>query len=277
MLGTMWGKTLRDNLRGAAGWGIGMGLVFVFYAYAFSGMSKGANGPPSFSTMKPLLDALRALDGAPVAIDTLSGYLAFLGALISVVVSVWALLATSAMTRGEEERGVAEVAASLPLSRGRLLGEKWLGFSLALLLLCALMWLLLLLAFAVTIQPLDLPASIGYILDIGLQAWLWGAVGLALAQLFVTRVGAAGATAGVMLCCYFGNNILGGWPSLRGLTYLSPFHYFEVNRLLAVEYHFDPLTFAVAPLLALIITLRIIGIPGGDLGFNKYHSRGYRL
>lgn len=66
--------------------------------------------------------AVRVLQGVPRAVDTTGGFVAWdAGWFLALIVSVWALLATTRLLRAEEETGRAELVLARPVAPARLL------------------------------------------------------------------------------------------------------------------------------------------------------------
>ncbi len=253
MLKTVWLKTIRDTWRATAAWGIGLGLlIYVSVALYAAGYPTLAARKQAMSQLGPLLNTFRFLIGAPVDISTPGGFLTFrfLGSL-PVIVGIWAIRATTS-TRDEEQRGIGDLVLTTPHSRSNVLTQQWFGFSLAMLAITLLMWLVGSVGWLATGESLDVTALLIASLNIGFQAWLWGSLGLLLAQFFASGGAASGITINLMLFTYLFNNLAAMFAWLAPFAATSPFHYYALNRPLAPGWVFNPLAFAIAPLLTLI-------------------------
>lgn len=260
MLKTIWLKTIRDNRWAILGWGIGVGLILTINVIAYviqypteADRLKGA------AALRPLLESFRFFLGDPVDISTAGGFVTWraLG-FIPVLLSIWAALSATGSTRGEEEHGISELVLTTPHSRSNVILQKWLGYSLSLLGIVLLIWLVLYLGslpFDAGIEPLS---SLLAMLNGGLLAWFWGSLAMLIGQFFRARGAAAGLTIGLMLLTYFINTIAPQLPATRWLGYLSPFYYFNINKPLVPGSSFDLLALLVAPILAILCVVAAV-------------------
>ncbi|PZS04484.1 MAG: hypothetical protein DLM69_01850 [Candidatus Chloroheliales bacterium] len=256
MLKTIWLKTIRDNWRAIAALGLGVGALFIIEAATyFSVYPTIADRLKAEAQMKPLLSTVSFLIGPQVDVTTLGGWFYLeVFSFVPLLLGIWAIMTATGITRGEEGSGAADILLTTPESRSSVLLQKWLGFSLSLLAIGIIVWLAIVVSYLAFNEPLDLAASLLAALNLAFIAWLWGCVGLVFAQLFNSRGAAAGITAGLMVTTYFLNTLAGQLDSTRWASYLSPFHFYTVNRPLASGFSFDPFSFMVVPLLALDFT-----------------------
>ncbi len=254
MLKTIWLKTIRDSWKAILGWGLGLGLLV--YATAIGYVSLYPSLIARKNAMRdlgPLLSTLRFLGGELVDISTPGGYTTFriIGAL-PIALGIWAVLAATGATRGEEQRGATEMLLTTPHNRANVLTQKWLGFSLLLLAITALFWIVVAAVWPALGEPFDPVSALLMALNVGLQAWLWGSLAFLLAQFFNSSAAAAGITIALMIYSFFLNNIAGIVGGIDVVAVISPFHYSAINKPLVPGWPFDPLAFAIAPLLALL-------------------------
>ena len=256
MLKTIWLKTIRDNWRAIAAWGLGVGALILIEAAAyFSLYPTLADRLKAEAQMKPLLSTLSFVLGPSVDVTTLGGYLYLeIFSIVPLLLGIWTIMTATGITRGEEGSGATDILLTTPESRSSVLMQKWLGYSLSLLAIGVIVWLFIIASYLAFNEPLDLAASLLAVLNLAFVAWLWGCLGLVFAQLFNSRGAAAGITAGLMITTYFLNTLAGGLDSTRWASYLSPFHYYAVNRPLAPGFSLDLLSFIVPPLIALAFT-----------------------
>ncbi|PZS04485.1 MAG: hypothetical protein DLM69_01855, partial [Candidatus Chloroheliales bacterium] len=253
MLKTIWLKTVRDNWRAAVAWGVGIGLLIYVGVFAYIAQYPTvAARKLAQSEFGPLFSTFRFLIGDPVDISTPGGFVTFrYFPILPVALGIWAILVTTS-TRGEEQRGIGDLLMTTPHPRSSVLAQQWFGFSLALLIVTALMWLVGIAGWLTTGEPLDVTAMLIASLNVGFAAWVWGSLGLLLAQLFASRGMASGITIALLIYAYFINNLAGMFDRLTRFAAISPFHYYALNKPLAPGWSFDPLAFAIAPILALI-------------------------
>ncbi|MCZ2823852.1 MULTISPECIES: hypothetical protein [unclassified Modestobacter] len=162
--------------------------------------------------------AIRTLFGPPVALDDPGGFTVWrTGTAIAVLVGVWAALAATRVTRGEEEVGRWDL-----LLAGRLRLPAVLLRHLAVLLGAAA------LVGAGTAAGLVLAgtATTGAVLFgalIGGTGMVGAALGALAAQLLAERRAAAGLAVGVLLAGLLTRMVADGVPALGWLHWLSPF------------------------------------------------------
>lgn len=253
MLKTIWLKMLGDNRRAAGALGIGSGLlIYITVAGYHKQYPTLAERQQAESQIGAILNVFRFLLGDPVDVSTPGGLLTlrFLGA-IPALLGVWAIRVTT-RPRNEEQQGIGDMVLTTPHSRSNVLTQQWFGFSLMLLGITLLMWLVGTVGWLRTGESLDVIALLITCLNIGFQVWLWGSLGLLLAQFFASGAAAMGISIGFMLYAFLFNNLSGMFDWLTPFAGTSPFHYYVLNRPLAPGWTFDPLAFAVAPILALI-------------------------
>lgn len=253
MLKTIWLKTIRDSWRAALAWGLGLGLLIYATAAGYVLLYPTAAGrKAAMHDLGPLLNTLRFVGGELVDISTAGGYTTFriLG-ITPVALGIWAVLAATSATRGEEQRGATDMLLATPHNRANVLIQKWLGFSLALLAITLLFWLVVAAVWPAIGEPFDPGAALLMALNVGLQAWLWGSLAFLLVQFF-SSAAAAGITIALMVYSFFLNNLAGIVGGIDALAPISPFHYYAINKPLVPGWPFDPLAFAIAPLLALL-------------------------
>ncbi len=256
MLRTIWLKTIRDNWRAAAGWGLGLGLIVYATIASYVGLYPTlASRQKAQADFGPLFSSMRFLLGDPVDISTPGGFttLRIMG-LLPMMLAIWAVLAATSMTRGEEQPGTTDMLLATPYSHRNVLLQKWLGYTLALLASVVLLWLTLAASYLASGEPLDLGATLLASLNVGLTAWLWGCLALLLAQLFTSRGLVIGLSIGLAVYLYFITNLAGMVDFLKPFAFISPFQYYNRNKPLVPGWPFDPLALVVAPLLGLIFT-----------------------
>ena len=164
----------------------------------------------------------------PIQLDTMGGYLTWRDfSTISIIYAIWGVLAATGAARGDEERRLTELWLASGVSRTRWLIGRTAGFLLASTLSIAVMMAVTAAGAAAAGDPL--PAG-GIALEgvayVGLTLSAFG-IGLAVAQLFVTRRGAALAASGLLIGLFFLNSALRSGVEVGVARWLSPFYYFD--------------------------------------------------
>ncbi|MEU4773871.1 hypothetical protein [Micromonospora sp. NPDC023644] len=169
--------------------------------------------------------AIRTLFGEPVALDTAGGFTVWrTGTILAVVLSVWGLLATTRVTRGEEAAGRWDL-----LLAGRLGPAAVLGRHLAVLAAAAALTGATL---AVTLVAVGTPARGAALHAAGLALVATVAVAAAAfaGQVFPTRAAATGATLAFLGVGLLARMVGDGVASLGWLRWLPPYGPLALTR-----------------------------------------------
>src|SRR6266516_3813518 len=232
MFRSIWSKSLRDYRVPILGWGYGLALLMVVgFATATPAVIA------TFVSLAPLLSFL----GNPYALQTPEGYITFryMGTVLPLLLSFWPILAGAKLVRGEEERSTLDVLLATPQTRTRLLLSK-IGA-----LFSALILIAVLIALGAVAGEARLGAHVDVVraplagLNLSLFAFFFGMVALLLSQCTTSRSTAAGGASGLLLLALLlditGREIPGSW-----VQYLSPFHYYNLNRPLIPSFQDQP-------------------------------------
>lgn len=246
-------KTIRDNWRSAVAWGIGVGLVIYVEVAAYI-----AEYPTQLARntaqgqLAPLLNTFRFMLGDPVDISTPGGFITFrsLG-FVPLALGIWAILAAT-NPRNEEQRGIGDLLLTTPHPRSNVLTQQWGGFSLTLLVVTVLMWITGCLGWLATGDTVPVGNLLLTSINIGFATWLWGSLALLLSQFFISRGVAVGISIGLLVYTYFLNNIAPMFNWLSPLAYISPFHYYAINKPMVPGFSLDMVAFLISPMLALV-------------------------
>jgi polyether ionophore transport system permease protein len=227
-------KTLRDCRVPILGWGLGLGavapIIFVSVPIIFA-------TPAGREELLALMrnPAIRVLV-EPVDILSPGGYATWRLAMLLPTLAIWALLAVSQVTRGEEESGALDLLLSVSGSRWWIVVEKLAAITLALVLIGALIGLLALAGARATHVELAPHRAFLFGLNATLFALVFGALAFVVSQFTQERRPAAGAT-GALLGASFVLTIAGrAVPDGEWIGRLSPLHYFELNKPLVTGY-----------------------------------------
>ncbi len=226
-------KTLRDYRKSIAIWGGGLALLMLTAGPTYNGVIGGPGKAQQIESLKKIVDSFAFLIGKAYDLDTFGGFVTtrYLG-ILPVLLGIFALLAGSALIRGEEERGSLDVLLSTPHSRVSVFLLKWAGLLVTLVSICGLSWLGLLVGAAAANLEVDAGAAALVHLNILFASLFFGTLALAFGQVF-SRKGAAGWTGGLLAATYFLNTTSEQLPGKEGLRYLSPFYYYNLSKPLA--------------------------------------------
>lgn len=233
--------------------------------------------------------AIRALYGAPFDLTTTGGLYAWrYGAVFAAIISVWAVLASTRLLRGEEETGRAEILLAAPLRRTALAARDVGVVGGA----CLVVGVVTTVAMIAVGQ-----APAGSILlgaATALIGVVFAAVGGVAAQLFGQRRRAAGAAGLVIGAAFVVRMGADGSSSLQWLRWATPFGWIEEVRPFGGDHWYAllPLVAAAAVLVGLALWLvgrRDVGagvlqsddsakprllLLGGAVAFNWRQRRG---
>ena len=192
--------------------------------------------------------AIRMLFGEPVALDSPGGFTVWrTGTPLAVLLSVWALLAATRLTRGDEDAGRLDL-----LLAGRLtLVELTLRRTATL--VAAAMGAGMVVAVALLAAGTALPGALVHGAGLGLTGAFFAVTGSLAAQVLPTRAAATGASAGVLGAALMLRSVGDGLPELEAVRWLSPFGLLSLSRPYADD--------NVMPLFLLLL-----GCAGGVVG-----------
>jgi ABC-2 type transport system permease protein len=222
-----FGKALRDGRRGLSGWAVAIGAVAVMYSAFYPSISN----PAMAAALKNYPDALKKTFGMQ-DLTTPQGYLGtyIFGLLVPVLLAVFGIVAGSRAVAGDEESGTLDLVLAHPVSRPRLLLSRLAALVVQVLVVCALVYVLLL----VLAAPTKTTVGAGYLGAAVTQLAFFGicfvALTLAVGAATGRRSAAIAAGTGVAVVGYFANNLA---PQVRGLEwarYVSPFYYLTGNQ-----------------------------------------------
>ena len=144
MLSSLFLKTLRDQRRSMAWWSLGAGIL-VGVMVGFYPTIEGIEGLQELVDQYP--DSLMAMFGASdlAGFSTPAGYLnaELFGFMLPMLIAVFAVGRGSGAVAGEERAGTMELLLSQPVSRSRLVLEKFGAMTVSVLELSTFIWVVL--------------------------------------------------------------------------------------------------------------------------------------
>ncbi len=167
--------------------------------------------------------AFDALYGRPVALETVGGFVAWrYGATLTVMVSLWGLLAVSRLLRGDEDQGRSDLLVASPVSTRSLLGSQIAAFALA--------TLIIVVGPALVGIVGGLPVGGSLLLGVmfGAGALVFGGVAAVTSQLVAPRRRAAGWAGGLLAAAFIVRAIGDATPARSWLTWTSPLGWIEL-------------------------------------------------
>jgi ABC-2 type transport system permease protein len=203
-------------------------------------------------SMTQLASSLTLVLPPPMRLDTVGGYVewrSFGG--LAIVFGVWALVSAGGAGRGDEERGLVEVALAASLMRFEWIAARFAGFAAASFVAAAFGGLGLVVGAMTGGESVSLRAVLDQSVALAALAVSCYTLTLLVGQLTSARI--ATASAGVLLLALFLVNTLSRtFTSLTSWRWLSPFRYYELNHPLVPGSGLEVRAMAVLLLIALI-------------------------
>ncbi|MFD0775907.1 ABC transporter permease subunit, partial [Streptomonospora algeriensis] len=137
----IFGKFLMDSRRGILGWMIGVAAVTALYSSFWPSMEGTSEAMGAFVEQMPQLAQAMGWDD----LSTAEGYLnaTVFGLLTPILVSIAAIVFGTRAVAGEEEEGALELVLTHPVSRYRVVVQRFLALAVFVALLGATIWVVL--------------------------------------------------------------------------------------------------------------------------------------
>jgi beta-exotoxin I transport system permease protein len=233
MSGTVFMETLRSKWRTMLYWGLGLAV----YGFFITSFIQDANMLKQYSELvKTLPPAMMAMFGADAAsMATPEGFLGLEFFSYSLLVTaIYAVMAGLDITANEEDAGIMDVLLSLPLARWRVIVEKFLAYTLMLVVVIGVMTLGLTIGNQASAIKIDSPKLLESGFNVLPGTLLMMAFTTFVAVLVRTKGTATGIAAVFVIGSYLLNS-LGEAASgsianqLRGISF---FRYFDYNGVI---------------------------------------------
>ena len=256
-------KTLRGFRVPILGWGLGLGVLMAVVLAAIPTVL----GTPAARAAVVALGPSFAWFAEPIKIDTAGGYATWKYGLTILVVTIWPILAQSAMLRGEEDRGSMDILLSLPRTRIRVVLEKVAAMWTALLLMALLIGLLAFAGGTKVSAGISLGDAILFGINIALISGVFGAIALLVSQFTQERRTAAGVTAGILLVFIVLDMVHRVVANADWLSRLSPVYYFNLSKPLVAGYGTNAGAMVVLVAISIVLTGAAVWLfPRRDIG-----------
>jgi ABC-2 type transport system permease protein len=243
MLGSVLAKVLRDQRRTLAWWGGGFVLIDLMYAAFWPSVRDNADQFTQY--LDDLPEFFRNMVGG-IDFATAEGYVQseLFSFVAPIMLLVYAVGAGARAIAGEEEAGSLDLLLSTPVSRRRVLIDKFGAMLVAVAALTGLMWL----GLAAFGPMFDLRPDAGGVAAMSLNAFLlglaFGSLALAVGAATGSRTIAIGVPSGVALLTYILNALAPSVEGLEPVRLISPFYYYSGG---------DPILNGLDPLHALVL------------------------
>ena len=227
-------------------WGlVGFATIMVLSPYIQAGAFAQSAGTTAGQRaafaheMSALAVQLSYLLPAPYRVDTLAGYVQWRAwGTLSVVVSVWAIAAAASAVRGDEEKQLVDSWLAARVSRPRLVASRLASFGAAALVAVVAASLSTVLA-AARYEPVSMAGVVGKALALWLLMVTLFALCSLVAQLTASLRGAQAAGAGLVVVLYLCDIVARSQHSLNGLSWVSPFRWYDATDAMAPGGHLD--------------------------------------
>ncbi len=277
-LGSVFGKTLRDQRWAIVGIAVLMGAINAGTATQIAAEFGTVEARRMLAAQMEFLPPIfHGLIGEPINVETLPGFLSWrLTNFMPILVGIWAIVVLSGTVAGEAARGTLELVLSTPVSRASLAFQKLAAIVVALVAALAVAALITwsgTVAFATLPgDETNLPTVLAEFTYVGAMTLLFGCLAFALGPL-VGR----GIAAGIAAAAMFGSYIVNGYgdlvPGFDVARVASPFHWAVDHRPMAGSTDWPALVplFGLAALFALVGVVlfarrdlaRTVALPGG--------------
>jgi ABC-2 type transport system permease protein len=225
LLRNVFTKTIRD-LRWPTFWvSLGCGVMTAYFAVLFPTYSKIVDMESLLEKMGPAAQLLGASVGDA---NSLVGFLhiELFSMILPAALVAFAAGEASGFTAGEESRGTIDILLSYPVSRRRVVLEKWLAVVLACIVSVVVLWVFAIAGAAISASPLPpgpLAAALVMLVLLGLA---FGDIALAISAFGGNRGAAIGVTVALMVAMYLIDALSSIVNGLGAIRPLSLFRYY---------------------------------------------------
>lgn len=256
MLNSVLTKTLRDKRKTFLWWGLGVTLLLIWYSLMFSSIEGDLSGINQMMES----ELIKGLLGGSHDLTTPEGWLGaellpLLGPLIFIVFAV--SFATSELT-GEEEEGTLDLLLSNPISRTKVLVNKFLAMVLGTTAMGVVFWFGNIIGTSVANMGIPFLSLAQVSFSLVLLGLLFGTLALALGSLTGKRGVCVGVASAVGIASYLLNSMAEIIQGLKPYRPLSVFHYYDGAEVLKTG--INPTNAGI--LLASTVVLFLIGLYG---------------
>jgi ABC-2 type transport system permease protein len=220
LLHDVFGKTVRD-LRWPTFWvALGLGLMTGYFALLFPTYSKIVDMNSLLEKMGPAAKLLGAQVGDA---SSLIGFLhiELFSMILPAGIVAFAAGMASGFTAGEESRGTIDVLLSCPVTRRRVVLQKWVAVMIATIATAAAVWFFAVAGAALSSSALPGDRLAEALVMLVLLGWAFGAIALAISAGTGNRGASIGIAVAGMVAMYLVDalaNIVDGLNTIRPLS-----------------------------------------------------------
>ena len=244
-------QVARRAARSGAVWGLIFGLFIFVQTHAYTSTYKTQASRDQLARAYGSNTAMNALLGSERAVNTVAGFAdwRFVG-ILSVLGSIWGLLTSTRLMRGEEEAGRYDLLLAGQTTRRRAAGQALAGLGAGLLALFAATALGVIVTGRSPSAGFGLGQCLYFSVTLVAAAAMFLAIGALASQLASTRRRAAAMAGVVFGLAYALRMVADTTQGLHWLVWLSPLGWVEEARPLT-----DPNPVALLPVLVLLIAV----------------------
>lgn len=258
MLRNVFSKTLWDQRISILGWSLGVALAASVYAAFYPSIRSPEMAAALESYPQAMIEAFGLSDMISPA-----GYLqsTVFGIIGPILMLIFAISTGSQAIAGDEERGTLDLLLAYPVSRTQVLLQRFAALSVAILLIGASVFAMLLALNNPSELALPVSHLAAMVLHLGLLGLSFGALALMTGALTGRRTLALAVASGIGVVTYFANTLA---PRVEGLEWarrLSPFFYYSGGEPLRHGFQVGDAA------ILLLLTGALIG--AGVAGFNR--------
>ena len=227
MLGSVFTKTLRDNRKSLFWWGVGL-FVFTFINLAFYPDFKDQT---EFNKLLDGSDAVKAFAPNVTSFTAPEGYLnSQLFALMApIMLVIFAVTQGTAAIAGEENRKTLPLLIANPVSRERIVIDKFQALVVGTAVLTAVIFATLTLLGPTFELHIAFDKFVAIHLSLFLLATTFGSLALLAGSAWGNRAGAAGIVSSLVAASYLAYTLAPLSDAIEPFKYYSPFYYYFEN------------------------------------------------
>ncbi|WP_024368101.1 ABC transporter permease subunit [Arthrobacter sp. TB 26] len=265
MLTSVLTKTLRDQARGLLGWSISLALLVAMYVAIWPTVRDEPSMSDFLDQMPEAFRSLFASSGADMSTPTGYVQVELLSFMAPIAVLMYAIGAGAGAVGAEEDRHTLDLLLSNPVSRSRVILDKFLAMSAGTFLLAAVMGLALVAEGRLVDLDLAVSTVAATMLHLALLGVVFGSLALALSA-STGRTGISrGVPAVVAVVAYVVNGLAPLVEWLERIQKLSPFYQYIGHDPL--RQGLDGGSLAISTTTALVLlALAVLGFRRRDVG-----------
>ncbi|MEV4483754.1 ABC transporter permease subunit [Micromonospora coxensis] len=242
-------RTLWEGRRALAGFAGGTALVGAMYAGFYPQVADGAMGQAVQGFSPAMREALRMED-----LTSAAGYLgsSVFGIIVPLVAVIWGVATGARAIAGEEEAGHLDLLLAHPVSRTRVVLDRFAALVTGAALIAAVVWVAMLAVRpAAGLDDVGVAEFAAQCLALALLVVVFGTLTLAIGAATGSRGAALGGGAAAVVLAYV-TQALAGQLGAGALRHLSPFHHYIGGEPLRNGFQWDGLATMTATALVLL-------------------------